>query len=55
VSGLLDAGERAARALFEQHGGLRVPGVRGAGMNVNSEADLAGVAARVRKERKEGS
>jgi len=55
VSGLLDAGERAARALFEQHGGLRVPGVRGAGMNVNREADLAGVAARVREERKGGS
>ena len=50
VSELLDRGEQAARQLFLTVGGTRVPGVAGAGVNVNEPTDLAKVTCRLRGE-----
>jgi molybdenum cofactor cytidylyltransferase len=50
---LLESGERAARALFQAVGGVRVQGASGASVNVNSAADLAEVTARLQGDGKE--
>jgi len=47
---LLEGGERAAQALFQTVGGVRVQGASGASVNVNSAADLAQVAALLQRD-----